>query len=354
MASPSTPSATQPQTPAQDGPHLRRCNATLASYFVDDAADVSSSSASAADEEEAEARRLEESFNHERPLEPPIRVISLDSDDDDTEATRGSKRASPEAAAPARMLLDEEVLGVADSEPEAPAAARPEAIADEEASHRNLYARWVWTWYPEESDYRPAALPDNVAYMIYQEEKCPKTGKLHLQGYLRLVKRSRFTALKKALNELMPNIHIAAARGTEEECRNYCTKEATRIKAGKELGEYVPTMAQGHRSDLDSVIESCKAGKPLNAIAAESPHQWIKYHKGIESLHQVLARDQKYKTVWRPEITISVLWGPTNTGKTHRVLTSHPEAYIVKPGRDPWGQYKGQDVIVFDEFNPDL
>lgn len=78
------------------------------------------------------------------------------------------------------------------------------------------------------------------------------------------------------------------------------------------------------------------------------PQQWIKYHSGLSSLHRMTAPVPPN----RRSVTTTVLYGPTGVGKSHRVRTAYPSAYIVRPGRDPWSTYSEEEVIIFEEFNP--
>jgi len=396
MASP-----TQPQTPGtQPARRLIRCNATLgaqvrkfidldaegesppasqpsahdstgslADFVVPDGVAESPPSSGTVDDPIEDAddpynAQLANAFNGERLFDPRVVVLSSDSEDE----SLSDKRKEPDKDRP-RMVLDEEMADevqaaqppakrATPAPPVAAAAADAEGEDDpgeEVANKNNKYARWVWTWFHEGADYRPSTLPAGAEYLVYQEERCPHTGRLHLQGYIRYAKRLRWKQVVDQLKKDMPTVYVRKAKKPELACKRYCTKKASRVTEGKELGKMTETAGQqGHRSDLDSVIESCAAGKTLSEIAADNPHQYIKFHGGIEALHRLIGRDQTYRTEWRPEMMISVLWGPTNTGKTYRVLKEHPGLYQVNPGRDPWGDYIGQDVILLDEFDPNL
>lgn len=55
-----------------------------------------------------------------------------------------------------------------------------------------------------------------------------------------------------------------------------------------------------------------------------------------------------------PMSTVTGLWiyGPTGTGKTHSVVTQHPDRYI-KPLNKWWDGYQGEDVVHIDEISPE-
>jgi len=265
----------------------------------------------------------------------------------------GLSGAPPQASHTQRMLLsDEEDEPVAVPAPaQAPAAAEPEPPSKKRKSQPGKYARWCFTL-NNPHDYRPPDCPD-IAYMIFSLEK-GKEGTLHLQGYARFVSRLRLTQIKKIWAGPMQGAHWEPAKGTEEQNHTYCSKLPSHIAGPwehKPENYKAEEGKQGRRSDLECVVAACKAHKSLNEIATEAPEQFIKYPNGIKALHMELSRDQKYKTETR-DVQVYVLWGPTRTGKTHRVRTNYPLVYEVVPGRDPWGQYTGQTEILFDEFDP--
>jgi len=199
-------------------------------------------------------------------------------------------------------------------------------------------------------DFRPSFNEEKMAYMVWQVEK-GKQGTEHIQGYIRFKKMQRAKAVDTMLGSKHP--HLEECRGNEQQCKDYCTKEDTRVSVGEEHGTFNPDAGkQGHRSDWDAIATACKAGKPLKEIAETNIADWIRYHQGITSLHDLLAPPPPAQ---RP-VEVMVLWGPTGVGKTHRVLSNPDLArdggiYKVKPGRDPWGSYKGEKTIFFDEFD---
>lgn len=194
--------------------------------------------------------------------------------------------------------------------------------------------------------YRPVFNEGTMNYMVWQIEK-GEQGTPHIQGYVRFKNRMRLRTIEPLLGG---RAWIKAARGNEQQCRDYCTKEDTRLEAGEEHGVFDPDEGkQGRRSDLEQIATDCAAGVPLKTIAAKNPGDWIRYHTGIESLHEQIAP----KPPIQRDVIVRVLWGPTRTGKTHRVMTGeHPGGlYKVKPGRGPWDQYRGERTVFFDEFN---
>jgi len=207
------------------------------------------------------------------------------------------------------------------------------------------YKRWVFTT-NNPGDYVPVFNNSTMAYMVFQLEQ-GKQGTPHYQGYVRYHNKRRLTQMKK---DFFPGTHFEGARGSEQECRDYCTKDDTRLKEPVEHGIFKPDEGkQGARHDLDDIADMCKNGKTIKEIAISHPSDFIRYHQGIVALHQQL---QPTPPAVR-SIKILVLWGPTGVGKSYRMATQCPDAFKVHPGRSPWDGYQNQMMIWFDEFDPE-
>lgn len=205
--------------------------------------------------------------------------------------------------------------------------------------------RWCFTA-NNPGEWRPTFSEKTMNYMVFQLESAPTTGTLHIQGYVRFKGKKRLETVKRALGR--PDAHVEPARGTEEENRNYCTKEP-RASTPTEYGVYDPQAGkQGRRMDLEQACSSILAGSSLVTVAKEQPDLYVKYHQGLHSLAQIARPLPPLER----QLRVIVLWGTTGTGKTHRVMMTYPEIYTVVPGRDPWYGYTGQKQVVFDEFDP--
>lgn len=326
--------------------HVRRLHRAKAAYFIED---------EAAGEDEEDPIM----YTGRPPTPPQPSATPAPSECAAAAAPEVSSRAPPpeeeddqEFVAPRRAaatptqrmpLSDEEGDEAQQGEPVSKRPRRPQP---------GKYARWCFTLNNPPDGFRLPDCPD-VAYAISSLER-GKEGTVHLQGYVRFVARKRMTQLKALWRSPMERAHWEPAKGTEEQNKAYCSKPETHVAGPWELKpeNFKATEGkQGRRSDLESVVSGCKSHKSLVSIAEESPEAFIKYPTGIKTLHQLLGRDQRYKSEPR-EIEVYVLWGPTGTGKTHRVRSAFHGVYEVVPGRGPWDQYEGQEEILFDEFDP--
>lgn len=67
----------------------------------------------------------------------------------------------------------------------------------------------------------------------WQAEVGELAGTLHLQGYVELLAPVRLSAMRRWL----PTAHWEAARGTREQCIDYCSKEHSRVAGPWTLGD---------------------------------------------------------------------------------------------------------------------
>lgn len=212
--------------------------------------------------------------------------------------------------------------------------------------------RWVWTSY--DIGMLPV-LSAPAVYIIYQGEVCPDTGRQHMQGYVRFSKVQRWVQVGEWFSQYSRKpVWHKLAKGTEEQNKSYCTKT---VKDGKPMEVWLPTVEygeyksdagkQGKRTDLLSTCEAIAGGATPRDIAEQFPTTFVKYHAGLEKFRETL------KPPPEPfrDLDVQVLWGDTATGKSHRVRTKYPDAYIVVPGRYPFDQYSDETVVVFEEFD---
>lgn len=85
-------------------------------------------------------------------------------------------------------------------------------------------SRWQFTAY-EDQWALFVSMPPGIAEWGWQKEQCPKTQKLHYQGYLRTPAQVRFSALKK----ILPGVHLEVAKNWQALVA-YCAKIETRVE----------------------------------------------------------------------------------------------------------------------------
>lgn len=183
-----------------------------------------------------------------------------------------------------------------------------------------------------------------VRYGVFQREIAPGTGTKHLQGFLYSDSAKTFGRWKSLIGD---RAHIEKARGTPEQASKYCKKEESR-EPNTEPEEFGELPSQGKRSDLEAISSSLAAGASVEEIAAEYPGDFIRYHRGIETLHAVYQAPRNHKT------RVFWLYGPTGTGKSAWAHSRFPGAYWKMGSSKWWDGYYGEPYVIIDDYRRDL
>ena len=185
---------------------------------------------------------------------------------------------------------------------------------------------------------------NNVAYILCQLER-GDGGFEHYQGVMHTVRAVKMSVAKSFT---FTHIHLEQCRSAAAHA--YVTKEETRIGGPWEFGSPVET-GQGRRTDLLEVAGLISQGKRIREIATEHPVSFIKYHRGIERLHQVTMEKPRDPSI-TPDIWIII--GKTGTGKTRRAWELSGGDLYAKPVDNKWWDgYNGQAFVLFDDFAGD-
>ncbi len=176
-------------------------------------------------------------------------------------------------------------------------------------------------------------------FIVFQKEKCPNTGSLHLQGYIELKNAKTLSAMKKFIGK---ELNLRAAKGTAKENIAYCSKEESRAKPFFFFTSGSPKK-QGQRNELISVQEELNNGASLDDIAESHFGTWVRYHKSFETYKNM----KTPKRNWVPKVY--VYYGPTGTGKSRlaNLILNNPWRYT---NGDWFDGYYGQEDVLFDDF----
>lgn len=109
---------------------------------------------------------------------------------------------------------------------------------------------------------------EKIRYMIYQKEKCPKTGKEHYQGYAEFFNKITIPTFKRFIND--NTAHCEIRKGTREQAKAYCMKSESQIESPKEFGDW-NAGGQGARTDLLTVVKAIEEGKTNYELIKEFP-----------------------------------------------------------------------------------
>jgi len=204
---------------------------------------------------------------------------------------------------------------------------------------------------------------------VYQEEKCPETGRIHLQFALGFSDPKRGSWMKK---NVCDKTHWTACNGSWDDQVRYCTKEESRVEDGLN-GSWGAAPAPGKRTDLEAVHAMIKDNAEMSVndlrklISDAYPGEYAKYHAGLDRMivlnrprpdfalpalrpHQqeladlldVPADDRKIFWVYDPI---------GNTGKTslmRHYLTKGKAISLSGKVADMAHAYDGQKIVFFD------
>lgn len=198
--------------------------------------------------------------------------------------------------------------------------------------------------------------PD-VRYVVYQREQAPETGQLHIQGYIEFTKPKGFRAVQKILDYGKP--WVAIARGSQEQCVTYCTKEETRHSDSYWEHGTPEEGGRGARNDLKKIktlIEEAHANPgsdPEVLVGNEDFSAYLKYNKAIRRWFEITAKSRTTK----PEVRW--YYGPAGVGKSARFWQEFPDGYDVmvpsQPGGEVWFErYNGQHAVLIEDFGGEI
>lgn len=197
----------------------------------------------------------------------------------------------------------------------------------------------------------------NIDYWCMCDE-IGKEGTYHTHMFLFRKNPLRFSKVKKTF----PTAHIDYCRGTTQENRDYIRKEGRHKGTDKEetnlpatfeeFGE-CPSEEQGKRNDLNQLYDMIKDGLSNYDILESNPSYMMRLEK-IEYCRQVV-KQEEFKNKFR-NLEVEYWFGRTGMGKTRTVMEKfgYENVYRVTDYTHPFDSYKGQDILVFEEFRSSL
>ena len=185
-----------------------------------------------------------------------------------------------------------------------------------------------------------------------------ENGTYHTHVYFALGDAIRFSTIQK----LFDGAHFEMANGTSQQNKDYFFKEGKWAKDKKkdtnlpatheEFGE-MPIERQGARNDLHDLYDMIKQGMSNYEIMEIEPNHMMNIDK-IERSRQII-REEKYKNEFR-QLDVRYIYGDTGVGKTRGIMEmyGYTNVFRVTDYQHPFDNYKGQEVIIFEEFRSGL
>lgn len=315
---------------------------------------------------EAVHRRLAEEQRRRDEEDDVLDLVSnhAESGDDDDSVRQGSAEEDDDGAGPRLLAPAERQPAVLRME------RRERAAPDERVDPRNARYRgkyWMFTLHVQDTVaavstdegkqrmerlFRTLERTEIVRYAIAQCERGGNAAEgqaandgVHIQGYVECTRDLRLQDLRRLC--FGGRAHWEKRRGNQQQARDYCRKDDTRVAGPWEIGQFAP-MGQGQRSDLARAVDTLIEHKgDYRRVAMDHPTTFIKYHRGVEKLAQFHAQQ-------RSELThCIVIHGEPGSGKSRIARDMYPSAYWMPDTPTMWANgYHGQEVVILDDFNP--
>lgn len=185
-----------------------------------------------------------------------------------------------------------------------------------------------------------------------------ENGTYHTHIYICSNGAVRFSTLQNRFN----GAHMEMAKGTSSQNRDYVFKEGkwegdkkkeTNLSETQEEHGECPVERQGCRNDIHDLYAMVKEGLTDYQILEQNPEYMLSLDK-VERTRQVI-KEESYKNEFR-ELEVTYIYGATGTGKTRGVMEKYGYAsvYRVVDYEHPFDGYRGQDVVLFEEFASSL
>lgn len=219
---------------------------------------------------------------------------------------------------------------------------------------------WTFTAWPETFPITLPELQHGATYYIVNLEKCPSTGRMHLQGYIQFDTKKRMETVKKIWGN---TTRCAVSEGSDEQNYAYCSKTDSRVDGPWERGVRRSEPGRhekrkgGATDSLKYVIEWCREHSVAEAYnIPEFSVVLLQYGRRLKEMELEWRRLKYMGTVRTVEVT--VLIGPPGCGKTPvaaEMCGGWGLLYRLPSCKDnvPWFDgYNGEKALVIDDIEP--
>ena len=188
------------------------------------------------------------------------------------------------------------------------------------------------------------------------------SGTYHTHVYLYSESPMRFETVKKRF----PTAHIDKAAGSSRSNRDYIRKEGkwadtdkadTRVEGSfKEFGT-IPDEAEEKAPRMAQLMKHIQDGLSNVEILQIDPSYGFKIRE-MDQLRQQLLNDRYIRE--NRKVIVHYIYGDSGTGKTRSIFEKHPATDICRITSYPprgnvlFDSYKGQPVLVFEEFHSQI
>jgi hypothetical protein len=199
-----------------------------------------------------------------------------------------------------------------------------------------------------------------IKYIIFQLERCPTTGREHIQGYAEFKDSYKLSTIQNYLG-CNNQLHVEERMGSQEQAIHYCSKPVDgcecqhcvnnpeRLQGPFEFGK--PKKSHNGKKSISNALDMAKKLNPIKDIVDAVPKStWNKIPQ-LKTYQSLYLQDRTEA----PKVTI--LWGDSNVGKTHHAYTLYApnEIFNLMSARNDHVWWDGYDnlthkCILIDEF----
>lgn len=193
-----------------------------------------------------------------------------------------------------------------------------------------------------------------VKYWCMCDEVGGKSNVYHTHLFIMGQNAIKFSTVKQRF----PKAHIDFCRGMAQENRDYILKEGkykgtlkeeTNIRETFEELCDCPAERQGQRNDLVDLYDMIKSGMDNYDILESDPCYMMQLDK-IDRCRQIV-REREFRNKFR-KLEVEYWSGKTGSGKTKTIMEryGYENVFRVTSYKYPFDNYRGQDIVVFEEF----
>ena len=225
----------------------------------------------------------------------------------------------------------------------------PEGNTKTSGQSKERQRGWAITIFPKDDD-KPKFCDKLMKWLIFSLEKCPKTEKDHYQTFVYFYDKKSF----KSVSKYFGNAHVEPKHemATFEDNRLYIKgpylKDGKRKPENPTFEEFGFMPEQGARTDLYKLRDEVLNGKSVDDICIDNPIMFHQYGRTLERIEAIRLRKQ-----YRTEMTKGIwYWGKAHSGKSHKLHEDYnPDTcYVKNLNEEWWDGYKGQPIVIFNEF----
>lgn len=192
-----------------------------------------------------------------------------------------------------------------------------------------------------------------LGYHVEAVQRCPDTGRAHVQGFLQFAKRRRGTVFQHEAflpdRDLIASTHQEKRRGSVDEAIAYIkdNEKGTNILTFPVVEEGTPS-GQGASKPLQEFAEAVVRGDPLHELALTYPSVALLHGRKAAELKRLLLPPSPE---WR-DLRIRLHYGPPDSGKSRSAREAATGGYYAPPaGAAFWFDgYNGERRLVIDDY----